>query len=243
MRFILMRTIFPYLKLCILCIFACPVSIHPLVNSVLPFSNRLNINWCQGLGHILLECAESVIAMFSEIPLDCSPEIFNEIEFTMIFWEENAQMASLLNDFLNSWFLFLEIWLRLKEIPCTAICWPGATGTFGLALQMKTFFWPKSTFCEHKLDPLWLLVLGIRKHWLDHFLTILVIPTIPHWFGMFFARIKVHFWYEQSILRIGWVTLRVVDKEKSLISWAMQLLKSGYYFLLQLWQIRACLRT
>ena len=32
--------------------------------------------------------------MFSEIPLDCSPEIFNEIEFTMIFQEENAQMAS-----------------------------------------------------------------------------------------------------------------------------------------------------
>lgn len=153
MRSLLTRTIFLHLKLCIFCIFACPVSLHLLINLVLSFSNHLNINWCQGLRHVLLECVKSIITMVSEIPLYCSPEIFNKIEFTVIFWEENAQMASLFNDFLNSWSLFSRIWLWSEEMSCTAICWPRVISTFGLALQMKTFCWPKSTFCEHKLDP------------------------------------------------------------------------------------------
>ena len=46
---------------------------------------------------------------------DRAPKELNEVEFTVKFWEEDAQVTSSLDDFLNKWLLFLEIGLQLKD--------------------------------------------------------------------------------------------------------------------------------
>jgi len=53
--------------------------------------------------------------MIAKIPFDGTPEEFNEIEFTMEFWQENAKVASCFDDFLNKGFLCLEIWLEAQD--------------------------------------------------------------------------------------------------------------------------------
>jgi len=59
--------------------------------------HRLHCQWRVGL-----QCVESSIAVVPEIFLDLPPEIFNEVKFTMEFWEEDAEKASIFDDFCDN---------------------------------------------------------------------------------------------------------------------------------------------
>jgi len=68
---------------------------------MLPLPNGHQINRCKSIGEIPLQTSITVIAVVSEIFFDCTLKELNEIEFTMKFREEDAQVTSSLNDFLH----------------------------------------------------------------------------------------------------------------------------------------------
>jgi len=49
--------------------------------------------------------------MLLQVFLDCTPEELNKIEFIVKLWQENAQVPSSFNDFLDTGFLFQKIGL------------------------------------------------------------------------------------------------------------------------------------
>jgi hypothetical protein len=51
-----------------------------------------------------------------EILFHNTPKELDEIQFTMEFWQENAEMASFFNDILNKRFLLLKIRLVLEDL-------------------------------------------------------------------------------------------------------------------------------
>ena len=92
------------LKLCILCVQACAICFHPTVHTMFPQSNGTELHRLHCQWHVGLQCVESPIAVVPEILLDLPPEIFNEVKFTMELWEEDAEMASIFDDFCdNGW--------------------------------------------------------------------------------------------------------------------------------------------
>jgi len=68
---------------------------------MLPLPNGCQINRCKSIWEILLQTGITVITMVSEVFFDCTPKELNEIEFTVKFWEEDAQVTSGLDDFLH----------------------------------------------------------------------------------------------------------------------------------------------
>ena len=54
--------------------------------------------------------------MFTEVLFHCTPKELNEVELTMKFGKENAEMASCLNDFLNERLLFLKVRLKFEYL-------------------------------------------------------------------------------------------------------------------------------
>jgi hypothetical protein len=59
--------------------------------------------------------------MLPQIFLHRTPEKLNEVEFTVKLWQEDAQVPSSFNDFLDTGFLFQEIRLLRKKPSCTAV--------------------------------------------------------------------------------------------------------------------------
>ena len=86
------------LYLSLLCAPTFPVSIHPLNHLMLPLLNGHQINRCKSIGEIPLQTSITVIAVVSEIFFDCTQKEPNEIEFTVKFWEEDAQVTSVLEN-------------------------------------------------------------------------------------------------------------------------------------------------
>jgi hypothetical protein len=52
--------------------------------------------------------------VFLEVPLHSTPKELNEVEFTMKLWEENREVASFFDHFLNKILLFLKVRLKLN---------------------------------------------------------------------------------------------------------------------------------
>ena len=120
---ILVWTIFLYIKLCILCTLPIPVCLHPSDHSVFPFPYGAELNRFKCFWKVCLECFECIITVVLQIFLDFTTEKLNKVEFTVELWQEDAQVPSSFNDFLNTGFLFQEIRLLWKKPSCTAINW------------------------------------------------------------------------------------------------------------------------
>ena len=110
-----------YIKLCILCTLSIPVCLHPLDRLVFPLPYGAELNRFKGFRKVCLECFKCIITMLLKIFLHCTSEKLNEVEFAVKLWQEDAQVPSSFNDFLNTEFLFQEIRLWRKKPPCTAI--------------------------------------------------------------------------------------------------------------------------
>ena len=66
-------------KLGITCFHTGLVSIHPSIHTMLSCMNDFQLNQCQCLWHVLLECVEYIITMFTEVILNQSTKGFYEI--------------------------------------------------------------------------------------------------------------------------------------------------------------------
>jgi hypothetical protein len=96
------------------------ISLNPC--SIFPLPDEGNRDRRKREGHIFLEAFEGIlITVFAQVPFDGAPKVLDEVKFTVILWEENADMARVLNDFLHQGFLAGEIWLILEDSTCTAV--------------------------------------------------------------------------------------------------------------------------
>jgi hypothetical protein len=119
-------------------------------------------------------------------------EELNEVEFAMEFWQEDAKMASHLNDFLNQRFLLLKVWLEFEDSFVAAVSFIGITfaGTFPSESSLI-----ESTFSEDCFDSFQLIrvfsVICFKNHGLNNPLPILKIPAIVHE-NLLLARPHIH---------------------------------------------------
>jgi hypothetical protein len=60
-------------------------------------------------GHVGLKCRKCVITVLTEPAFDGPPKILNKVEFTVKFWEDDAEVPCRLNYLLNKRFLTFEI--------------------------------------------------------------------------------------------------------------------------------------
>lgn len=61
---------------------------------------------------MLLQTIITVIAVLTKILFDCTPKKLDEVKLTVILWQEDAQVTSSLNGFLDKRFLLSEIRLH-----------------------------------------------------------------------------------------------------------------------------------
>ena len=92
------------------------ISVYPMVHAMFPFPNRRERDRFHCYWHICFESVKCHIAVFMEVFFYCTPEELNEVELTVKFRKEDAQMASILNGFLNKRFLFKKIRLVLHNV-------------------------------------------------------------------------------------------------------------------------------
>lgn len=110
--------------------------------------------------------------MLSEVSLHRPPEKLNEIEFAVIFWEHDAEVASSLNCFVHQGLLFLKVRLQINDALGTAIrCIGIAIWFFTLHLEFGS---EKTSFGEYLLHSLGLVwkcwVICGKDHVLHDFL-------------------------------------------------------------------------
>jgi hypothetical protein len=86
--------------------------------------------------NLLLQSSKCILIILTKILFDNFPEKFDEVQFTVEFQQEETQMASSLNHLLDNW-------LELKDVLCTASCFPLLA--FILALHEK-FAAPQTMF-------------------------------------------------------------------------------------------------
>ena len=68
---------------------------------MLLFPDCLHSHRHEGLWQILLQGCKGVIVVITKVFLDCTPEVFNEVEFTMELGGEDAEVTGGFNDFLD----------------------------------------------------------------------------------------------------------------------------------------------
>ena len=121
---------------------------------MLPTADNLQFHRLHGFQHILLECIKCIIAIFPKISFHNTPKELNKIEFTMKLWQENAQMAGSLDDFLNKRFLLLEVGLVFKDsfIATVSFVWVAFAGTLFSEIPLI-----EAMFSEDFFDPFWLI--------------------------------------------------------------------------------------
>ena len=91
--------------------------------------------------------------MLSEVLLHCTPKELNKIEFTVIFWEHDTEVSGSLNCLMDEGFLFLEIWLQIKNPFGTAICCIGVT-IWVLSVHLQSGL-EKTSLSKDLLHPFW----------------------------------------------------------------------------------------
>ena len=92
-----------------------PTDKHPSSSTFgVPLSDGADLYRLQCLWHVGFKSVESEIAVVSQIFLDCRPIIFNEVELTVKFRQENAHVATCFNDLLHEQLLGQEIQLIFK---------------------------------------------------------------------------------------------------------------------------------
>ena len=109
-----------------------PVCLHPQNHPVFPLLYGAELNWFQCLWNIVLERVECIITVLPQVLLDCALKELNKVEFTVKLGQEDAQMPSCFNDFLNTGFLLI----------CHACCL--LLGSFRLStcvLGSRTYHW------------------------------------------------------------------------------------------------------
>jgi len=118
--------------------------------------------------------------MLTQVPLDCTPEKLNKIEFTMEFWKHDAKVSRIFDHFLDEGLLYLEV--RLVLHGSLAATRSGCRITFALAFASEPLSW-YSSLCEDMSKTFGLIrvswVIGCKDHGLYNFLAILFIPAIP----------------------------------------------------------------
>lgn len=141
-----------YTYLCISCTKPWSVSLHPPVHTVFLIVNNLQLYRFHGFQHVLLECVICVITIFVEILFHNTPKELDEIQFTMEFWQENAEMASFFNDILNKRFLLLKIRLVLEDLFIATVSFIQVAFAWTFSLEICLV---KTTFCEDNFDFGW----------------------------------------------------------------------------------------
>jgi hypothetical protein len=74
-----------------------------------PLLDSAELYRLQRVWHVCFESVKGEITVVSQIFLDCRPVVFNEIELTVKFRQENAHVASGFNDLLHERLLCQEI--------------------------------------------------------------------------------------------------------------------------------------
>lgn len=185
-------------------------------------------NWGQGFWHISLQRVKCVITVFTEVLFHHTPKKLNRIEFTMKFWEENRQVTSFLNYFMNKRLLFLEVGLKLEDVLAATSLQIGVA-FFALSTEIMDI---KPTLKEHIFNTLWLTrelwMISRINHWLRHFCTSAFTtwdkPAIS-WVCLFPTWVDIHLCDQQGIFRISRVALRVVNHYQCLVTGSMFPLK------------------
>jgi hypothetical protein len=73
--------------------------------------------------------------------LGSTPVLFDEIEFTVVFWIKITEVPMRLNKFLEIWLLVRKIWLCEEDAAATAV--HSTRRAFKVtALCKKTTLWP-----------------------------------------------------------------------------------------------------
>ena len=185
-------------------------------------------NWGQGFWHISLQRVKCVITVFTEVLFHHTPKKLNRVEFTMKFWEENRQVTSFLNYFMNKRLLFLEVGLKLEDVLAATSLQIGVA-FFALSTEIMDI---KPTLKEHIFNTLWLTrelwMISRINHWLRHFCTSAFTtwdkPAIS-WVSLFPTWVDIHLCDQQGIFRISRVALRVVNHYQCLVTGSMFPLK------------------
>ena len=173
--------------------------------------NGLYGNWIQCFRQIFLQPIKRVVAMITKIFFHHAPEVFNGVELTMEFWQEEAQVPCSFDGLLNERFLLCEVRLKL-EYPFIAACI-----RLALLLALPSQIWSvKATFSKDSFDTFRLIriitVIWWKYHWLNDFLAIPNEPAIAQT-CLLSTRSYIHSRNKQCILWVSWVTLRIVNQK------------------------------
>jgi hypothetical protein len=104
------------------------VCLHPSNHLVFPLPDCGNLNRSKHSWHIFLKTGKCVIAVVSQVLLDCTPKEFNEIKFTVELRQEDAEVPCCRDHLLDKRRLCHEIGLEIKDAFGTAMCCHRVTG-------------------------------------------------------------------------------------------------------------------
>ena len=139
---------------------------------------------------------------------DCTPEVFDEINFAMIFRQEHTDVSRGLDCLLDKGLLVLEIGLEVQYSLGAAVG-PAVVASPFAALQIQPSL-PEAAFLQNYFRPfghIWKIgVCRGKYHWLSYFLSVLDKPPITH-FRLFPARIEINVPGEKCVARISGMPL------------------------------------
>ena len=96
-----------------------------------------------------------------------TPVLLNEVQLTMIFWIEIAQVAMQFYELLELWLLRCEIQLHEENVPAAAAGLPFALHAFEAgAFATQPMCGPKATLADdlfHSLEPTWVKGVVVRE--------------------------------------------------------------------------------
>jgi hypothetical protein len=88
---------------------------------VFPFPDCGNLNRSKCGWHKFLKARKCVIAVVSQVLLDCTPKEFNKIKFTVELGQEDAEVSCHHDHLLDERCLCHEIRLEIKDVFGTAM--------------------------------------------------------------------------------------------------------------------------
>jgi len=102
--------------------------------------------------------------MLLQVPLHLTPEEFDKVQFTMELGQENANVTSSIDHFLDIGMLFFKFRLMAKNLTSTT------TRSLQVALPAlhEQSFNPQATFSKHSFHTLWLIWKFGVVRWKDH---------------------------------------------------------------------------
>ncbi len=139
---------------------------------------------------------------------DGTPEVFNEINFTMIFQQKHTDVSCSLDCLLDKGLLVSEIGLEVQYSLGTAVSLAVIASPFA-ALQIQPSL-PEAMFLHNYFRPfvhIWKIgVCRGKYHWLSYFLSVLDKPPITH-FRLFPTWIEINVPGEKCIACISGMPL------------------------------------